>query len=154
MLHVHLPFPAEHRLAGIQRKQLLENNEHGAGRQQIQDEPVQAQIRVVAGIGAGHHHIAAARRDGDAHQHEGGDIEPALAPQHGIGQRDRARHQQRAEQQGAHRVHRIKTAQLRRGQIGWKMKRQHAQHGKNRQKQRDDSAHHSRARVDPAVPLE
>ena len=153
VLHVHLPFRAEHGLAVIQREQLLEDDEDGAGGQQVQDEPVQAQVGMVAGVGGGHHDLAAAGGHGAAYQGEGGDVEPALAAENDIGQRDGARDQQRAEQQRAHRVHGIEGAQLGRGEIGREMKRQHAQHRQDRQEQRDHAADHAGAGTDvPVLP--
>ncbi|KAG0773701.1 hypothetical protein G6F22_014653 [Rhizopus arrhizus] len=151
VLHVHLPLAAEHRLARVERRELLENDEDRAGRQQIQDEPVQTKIGLIAGIVRRHHDLATAGRHGAADQHEGGDIQPALAAQHGIGQRDRARDKQRPEQQGAHRVHGVERAQFRRGQVGRKVEGQHAQHRQDRQEERDHAAHHPCAGVDTSV---
>ena len=87
----------------------------------------------MAGVGSRHYHLAAAGGDRAAHQHERGDVEPALAAEHDVGQGDGAGRQQGGEQQRAHRVDGVESTQFGRRQIRRKVKCQYAEHRQDRE---------------------
>ena len=83
------------RLALVQREQFLDHHEHQRRAEQVEDEPVQPDVRRVVGKRTDRH-ARAAQRGGGQHQREGHQVEVARAPQHQIAQRDATGDQQRA----------------------------------------------------------
>jgi hypothetical protein len=150
MLQIGLPFLAEDRLALVQRKQLLDHHEDQGRAEQVQDEPVQPDIRRVVGELADRHARTAQRHRRD-HQHERHEVEVALAIEDEIAQRDATGRQQADQQQLADDVDRILVAQIRRGQVLRKVERQYRQQAQEAQRQRDDAGDHAAARRQLAV---
>jgi hypothetical protein len=142
----------KHRHAGAQRPELLDGGEQQRGRQQVEDEPVDTQVR----------HVRGQRPTGS--QPCPVALTPSCEPTtatasqnkaHADSRRTRlktmlvsasAPHSTMADQQhGAHRVEAQHLAHLGCAQEGRKLEHQHGQHAEVGQHQRDHSADHALA---------
>ncbi len=89
---VGLPFAAEHSLPAIEREHLFDHHEDQRRAEQVEDEPVQADVRRVIGEVA-HGYARAAQRHRQCYQCECRGVQAALAAQHQVAQRHAAGHQ-------------------------------------------------------------
>ena len=78
VVEVGLPFGAEDRLVLAQREQLLDEDEDQRRAEQIEDEPVEADVGRVVGEVVDRH-LVAAERERQRDQHECGEGQPARA---------------------------------------------------------------------------
>jgi len=138
MGEIDLPAGPEYRLLLVQRKHLLDQDEDHARAEQVENEPVEADVRRMVGEIA-HRHAVAAQGDGDHDQKQRCAVDPAVAQPHDIGKGDAARHHQAHQQDLAHYVDRILVPQLRRGQVLRKVESQHGEHAQDCQRQGKDA---------------
>ncbi len=138
MREVGLPARPEHRLVAMQRHQLLDQDEDHARAQQVEDEPVEADIGRVVGE-VGHRHAMAAHRRGEQDQGQRRAVQPAIAALDQVGDRHAARDHHADQQHLPQQAHVVLLAQVRRGQIFGEVKCQHRQHGEAAQGERDDA---------------
>ncbi len=133
-----LPVRPEDRLSAMQRKQLLDQDEHHAGAQQVEHEPIESDVgRVVRKVAD--RNAMAARGDGNADQQQGGAVQPAIAQPDKVGECETAADHHPDEQDFAKDVHVVLLAQIRRGQVFGKMEGEHRQDGEPAERQGDDS---------------
>ena len=122
----------------MQRKQLLDQDEHQAGAQQVEDEPVEADIGGVVRKVADRNAMAA-RGESDSDQDQGGAVQPAIAQSNQVGEGKTAGDHHPDEQDFAKHVHVVLPAEIRRGQVFGKVEGEHRQDGEAAQCQGDDS---------------
>ena len=132
-VEVDLPLRAEHRLVLAQREQLLDEDEDQGRAEQVEDEPVEADVGRVVGEVVDRHLVAAERQAG-ADQHERDQRQPARPAHDDVEERQRAGDHQRPEQQQAHRIDVVGLAQLRRRQVLREVEGEHAEEAEERQR--------------------
>ena len=139
VMKVRLPLGAEHGLVFAVRKQLFNEDEDERAAQQIQDEPVQANVgRVVREVRV-HLYLVPTQQGCQGHHGEGERCQPPGAVEQDVDQRDTPRNGHGRQHDGADDVHVVALAQLGRGEVLRKVKRQHAQQAQNGQRERDDA---------------
>ena len=131
MVEVGLPLGAKDRLVLAQGEQLLDEDEDQRRAEQVEDEPVEADVGRAVGEVVDRH-LVPAERERQADQHEGGEREPAGAAHDDVEERRRAREHERPEQQQPHRVDVVGLAQLRRRQVFGEVKGEDAEEDRAR----------------------
>ena len=149
-MEVGLPLRPEHRLVLAQRERLLDEDEDQRRAEQVEDEPVEADVGRVVGEVVDRH-LVAAERERQADQDERRQREPARPAHDDVEERERARQHQRPEQQQPHRVDVVRLPQLGRRQVLGEVEGEHAQEAERRQHQGDHARGHSLARLKRAV---
>jgi len=151
VLEIGLPFRAEHRLVLAQGKELLDEDEDQRRAQQVQDEPVQADVGRVVGKVRVHLDLVPTQQRAERDQREGKGREPACAVEQHVHQAQASRHHHRAEQQLAHERHVVLLAQLGCGEVLREMKGHHAQEAQDGQRQGDHAGDQAAAWAQGAV---
>jgi hypothetical protein len=135
---VDLPVRPEDRLSAMQWKQLLDQDEHQAGAQQVEDEPIEADIGGVVWKVADRNAMAT-RGKSQSNQDQGGAVQPAIAQSNQVGEGKAAGDHHPDEQDLAKHVHVVLPAEVRCGQVFGKVEGEHRQDGKAAQRQGDDT---------------
>jgi hypothetical protein len=124
MREVGLPARPEHRLVAMQREQLLDQDEDHARPEQVEDEPIEADIGCVVGEVVDRHAMAAHRR-GQQDQGERRAVQPAIAQLDEVGDRHAAGDHHADQQHLAQHPDVVFLPEIRRRQILGKMECQH-----------------------------
>ena len=144
---------AEHGLAFVEREYFLDDDEEQRRAEQIEDEPVQADIRrVVSKFADGN--ARTAERDGDDHKQERHDIQVAPIADDQVRERQATRDQQTAEQNPSQHIDGIFVAQFRRGQVFGKMEREDREQAQEAEREREDRRDHALSELKRAAAMQ
>ncbi len=150
VVEIALPLGAEDGLVAPQGEELLDEDEDQGAAQQVEDEPVEADVgRVVREIV--HGHLVAAEQRGRGHEQEGCGREPARTVEHDVDEREPAGHHQRGEQHHAQHIDVVGLAELGRGEVFGEVEGEHAQEAQDAERERDDAGDVAAARTQFAV---
>ena len=138
MREVSLPARPKDRLIAMQGRHLLDQDEDQTRTEQVEDEPVEADIGCVVGE-VGYRNTMAAHRRGDQDQSQCRAVQPAIAALDQIGDRHAARDHHADQQHVPQQADVVLLSQVRCGQIFGEMERQHGQHREPTQRERDDA---------------
>ena len=136
VMKIGLPFGAENGLILAVFEELFDEDKNQRRAEQIEDEPVEADVgRVVREII--HRHFVAAEQERERHQPKRKCGEPARAIEDDVDEADASRNRQRDEHDVANHVDIVAFAKLRRGQVFGEVEGEYAEEAQDRQRQRD-----------------